>query len=191
MRLLKAQNTNQRNIKGNGVKYDVDDQVIMDSNNVLLIPKGSLSERPANPTNGHIRFNTDDDQFEAYQDGEWRELRFKEPFRDPGITQQYLGDGDLQAGKTVFGPLDSGDTDYPVPATAKNILVFVENVYQIPGPLLDSNTIEIHNYTLQESTVGIPLSDPTNASYAPGWYIVFESPPDDGKPVVVTHNFDK
>lgn len=191
MRLLKAQNTNLRNIYGNGIKYDVNDQVIMDTKNSLRLPKGSESERPSVPENGHMRFNTDDGEFEAFQDNAWREVRYKEPFRDPGITQQYLGDGDLQAGKTVFGPLDSGDADYPVPATSKNILVFVENVYQVPGPLLDDNTIEIHNYTLEESTAGAPLSDPTNPSYAPGWYLVFESPPDDGKPVIVTHNFDK
>lgn len=191
MRLIKAQNTNQRNIKGNGVKYDVDDQVIIDSTNSLIIPKGSAAERPANPVEGHLRFNTDDSEFEAYQDGEWREVGFKEPFRDPGIVQQYLGDGDYQNGKTVFGPLDSGDTDYPVPVAAEHVMVYVENVYQIPGPLVDGNTIPIHNFTLQESTAGTPLTDPTNASYAPGWYIVFESPPDDGKPVIAIHNFDK
>lgn len=191
MRLLKAQNTNLRNIKGNGVKYDVDDQVIMDSTNTLLIPKGTAAERPANPSEGHIRYNTDDNEFEAYQDGAWREISYKEPFRDPGVVTQYLGDGDLVGGKTVFGPLDSGDTDYPVPVAAQHIMVYVENVYQIPGPLLDGNLIEIHNYTLEESTVGTPLSDPTNASYAPGWYVVFESPPDDGKPVIAIHNFDK
>lgn len=191
MRLLKAQNTNLRNIKGNGVKYDVNDQVIMDSKNTLLVPKGSTAERPSVPNNGHLRFNTDDGEFEVYQDDAWREIRFKEPFRDPGITQQYLGDGDLTNGKTVFGPLDSGDTDYPIPASSKNIFVYVENVYQIPGPLQDDNQIDIFNYTIEESTVGTPLSDPTNASYAPGWYVVFASPPDNGKPVIVLHNFDK
>ncbi len=35
MRLLKAQNTNLRNIKGKGVKYDVNDQVILDSTNCV------------------------------------------------------------------------------------------------------------------------------------------------------------
>ena len=39
MRLIKAQNTNLRNIYGKGVKYDVDDQVIVDSTNVMLVPK--------------------------------------------------------------------------------------------------------------------------------------------------------
>lgn len=131
MRLLKAQNTNLRNIYGKGVKYDVNDQVIVDSTNVMLVPKGTLAQRPASPNNGHIRYNTDDDQFEAYQNNAWRELRFKEPNQDPGIIQQNLGSGD--AVETIFGPLDSGDTDYPVPAAAQNVLVFVENVFQISG----------------------------------------------------------
>jgi hypothetical protein len=190
MRLLKAQSTNLKNIKGNGIRYDVNEQVIMDSTNTMLIPKGSTAQRPVVPENGHLRFNTDDGQFEAYQDNAWRELSYKEPFRDPGIVQQYVGDGDV-AGKTVFGPLDSQDADYPTPATSRNIFVYVENVYQIPGPLQDGSLVDIFNYTLEESTVGVPLSDPTNAGYAAGWYIVFASPPADGKPVIVTHNFDK
>jgi len=129
MRLIKAQNTNLRNIYGKGVKYDIDDQVILDTTNVMLVPKGTEAQRPSTPVNGHLRYNTDDDQFEVYQNGAWRELRFKEPNQDPGITQQNLGNGDATI--TLFGPLDSGDTDYPAPAAAQNVLVFVENVFQI------------------------------------------------------------
>ena len=65
MRLMKAQNTNLRNIYGNGVKYDVNGQVIMDSTNAILVPKGTEAQRPTSPANGHLRYNTDDDQFEA------------------------------------------------------------------------------------------------------------------------------
>src|SRR6056297_2625913 len=118
MRLLKAQNTNLRNIYGKGVKYDIADQIILDSDNVVLVPKGTTAQRPSSPNNGHLRYNTDDNQFEVYQNGAWRELRFKEPNQDPGIVQQNLGNGD--ADETVFGPLDSGDTDFPVPAAAQN-----------------------------------------------------------------------
>lgn len=130
MRLLKAQNTNLRNIYGKGVRYDVNDQVIVDSANSMLIPKGSTAQRPTSPSNGHIRYNTDDNQFEVYQNSAWREVRFKEPNQDPGIIVQTLGFGD--AVETTFGPLDSQDADYPVPVAAQNILVFVENVYQLP-----------------------------------------------------------
>ena len=139
MRLIKAQNTNLRNITGKGVKYDINDQVIVDSTNVILVAKGTTAQRPSTPNNGHIRYNTDDEQFEAYQNGAWRELRFKEPNQDPGIVQQNIGSGD--AVETIFGPLDSGDTDFPVPVAAQNILVFVENVFQISGT----------NYTLVQN----------------------------------------
>jgi len=177
MRLLKHQNTNLRNIYGRGVKFDVDDQVIMDSTNSVLVPKGTTSERPSSPTNGHLRYNTDDEQFETFQNGSWREVRFKEPNRDPGIVQQNLGNGD--ATETVFGPLDSQDTDFPIPAAAQHILVLVENVFQISGT----------NYTLEQSVSG-NLTGP-NSPYADGWYIKFTSAPDLDKPVTVLHNFDK
>jgi len=169
MRLLKAQNTNLRSIYGKGVKYDINDQVILDSENVMLIPKGTTAQRPASPTNGHLRYNTDDNQFEVRQNGAWRELRFKEPNQDPGIEQQNLGNGD--AVETIFGPLDSKDPDFPVPAAPQNILVFVENVFQI----------SITNYDIVQNPSGFPT----------GYYIEFTSPPDLNKPITVLHNFDK
>jgi len=131
MRLIKAQNTNLRNIYGKGVKYDIDDQVILDSNNVVLVPKGTTAQRPANPTNGHLRYNTSLNELEVYQQSSWRSVRYKEPNNDPGIVQQNLGNGDAII--TLFGPLDSQDsnTDYTAPAAAQNVLVLVENVFQI------------------------------------------------------------
>ena len=174
MRLLKAQNTNLRNIKGKGVKYDVNDQVILDSTNCVLVPKGTQAQRPTSPVNGHVRYNIDDNEFEVFQNGAWRELRYKEPGT---ITQQNLGNGD--ATETVFGPLNSGDTDFPIPAAAQNVLVLIENVFQI------STT----NYTLEQSVAG-NLTGP-NAPYADGWYIKFTSAPPLAKPITVLHNFDK
>lgn len=153
MRLLKAQNTNLRNIYGKGVKYDVDDQVIIDSHNVMLIPKGNTAERPIGPTNGHLRYNTDTEEFEAYSNGTWRNLRYKEPYgannNDPGIVVQTLGFGSVDMlgdyNEIYFGPLDSqdpnADHDYTAPSNPQDVLVFVENVYQLP------NT----NYTLEQN----------------------------------------
>lgn len=169
MRLIKAQSTNLRSIRGRGVKYDVNDQVIMDSKKGVRLPKGPQSERPFYPENGYLRYNTTDNQLEAYQNGAWREVRFKEPNQDPGITQQNLGLGDEV--ETDFGPLNSGDADYPIPAAPQNILVFVENVFQIA----------ITNYDLVQNPAG----------KTPGWYIRFGTAVPFGKPVTVLHNFDK
>jgi len=152
MRFIKHQNTNLRNVYGKGVKYDTDDQVFMDSNNSVLIPKGTTADRPANaPTvnGGHMRYNTTVDGdgneigYEVYYDGAWRRLRFAEPSPAAGIHMQTLGYGDQI--ETFFGPLDSTDPDYPVPVAAENILVFVENVYQLPYT----------NYTLVQNP-GLP-----------------------------------
>ena len=91
-----------------------------------------------------------------------------------GIVQQNLGTG---AGtETTFGLLNSGDTDFPIPASAASVIVLVENVFQI------STT----NYTLVQN----PSTGP-NAPYAAGWYIVFSTPVPTGKPITVLHNFDK
>ena len=128
MRLLKAQNTNLRTINGRGVQFDVNDQVFMESTNVMRVPKGTTAQRPTTPENGHLRYNTTDEVFELYENGAWRNVRSAEPFR-PGITQQNIGTGD--AVEKIFGPLASGDALFPVPAAAQNVLVFVENVFQI------------------------------------------------------------
>lgn len=183
MRLIKRQTTNSRSITGKGIYYGNDNQVIIDSNNVMLIPKGTTAQRPLFPNEGHIRYNTSLDNnneiigFESYFDSSWRRLRFKEPNQNPGIVQQNLGSGnDVE---TVFGPLNSGDADYPIPAAAQNILVFIENVFQI----------SVTNYTLEQSVSG-NLNGP-NAPYSDGWYLKFTSPVPLGKEVTVLHNFDK
>jgi len=139
MRLIKAQNTNLRNITGKGVKYDINDQVIVDSTNVMLVPKGTTAQRPSTPINGHFRYNTTDNRFEIYEAGAWYGVRIAAPSTTAPVTQQNLGSGD--AVETIFGPLNSSDPLYPVPTAAQNILVFVENVFQISGT----------NYTLVQN----------------------------------------
>ena len=162
MRLLKAQNTNLRNIYGKGIKYDINGQVIVDTTNAMLVPKGTgdtaysagtdENQRPTSPTNGHVRYNTDTNELEVYQDSSWRNVRFKEPV---SITQQSLGNGSgIGSGIVLFGPLDSQDTntDYTAPVAAQNILVFVENVFQVATT----------NYTLTQN----PSSTATGAETA-------------------------
>tara|TARA_B100000497_G_scaffold89229_1_gene99471 strand:- start:1195 stop:1797 length:603 start_codon:yes stop_codon:yes gene_type:complete len=200
MRLIKRQTTNQRSITGKGVQYDINDQVIVDSTNVMRVPKGrgpyladqvsadplGSSQRPASPTNGHVRYNTSTNQLEAYQNGAWREVRFKEPNQDPGIVWQNLGVGNIAADETVFGELQSNDANYPVPANVTNIVVLVENVVQIP----------ITNYTLHQTadiTSGGANEGPNHpyTETGTGWWIKFTSPVPTGKPVTVIHNLDK
>jgi hypothetical protein len=171
MKYIKRQTTNARGTGlGRGVHVTtIDKEVILDSENVVLVPKGRTEDRPQFPKNGHLRYNTDHNRFEVYEAGRWDGLRNTAPSSNAPITVQSLGNGD--AFETVFGPLNSGDPFYPVPAAAENVLVFVENVYQLP------NT----NYSLVQNPSGKPA----------GWYLEFASAVDAGKPVTVLHNFDK
>lgn len=170
MRYIRRQSTNSKGIIGRGVHVSaVDQQVLLDSNSAMIVPKGNTDSRPQFPQNGHLRYNTDIEEFEVYQDAAWRNLRFKEPNRNPGIVVQTLGVGD--SAETVFGPLNSQDTDYPIPAGAAHILVFTGNVYQLPGT----------NYSLVQNPAG----------KAEGWYVEFTSPVDLNITVTVLHNFDK
>jgi len=165
MRYIKRQTTSRSNLAGKGVHYSTTDEVILDSTNVVIVPKGTTAERPQALVDGMMRYNTDTEEFEVRQNGAWRNIRFKEPNRNPGIVQQNLGNGDSSA--TVFGPLNSGDPNFTGPVASQNILVFVENVFQIAET----------NYTI--------FQQPN------GWYIRFGTPVPFGKPVTVLHNFDK
>ena len=173
MRFLKSHRLNPRQLGrySDGINYDASGQIRLESGNSLLVPKGAQASRPFNAEEGLIRYNTDEANFEVYQGSVWKPIRFREPIT---ITNQNLGDGD--GTETTFGPLNSGDAFYPVPIAEANVLVFVENVFQLP----------VSNYSLVQN----PSSGP-NTPYAAGWYIVFGTPVPSGKPVNVLHNFDK
>lgn len=74
MRNLKEQNTNKRNPQGKGVKYLIDNRVVVDSNKSLQIPVGDNSQRPDDLKSGEIRYNTDLLAFEGNDGSNWRSL---------------------------------------------------------------------------------------------------------------------
>ena len=175
MKFLKAQTTNIRGIQhGKGIYFDADEGVRMESTNSLNLPRGNNAQRPNTAQIGQIRYNTQENYVEFYQAGVWKPIRLQEPTT---ITQQSLGNGD--GTETVFGPLNSGNTAFPVPSAAQNVIVLVENVFQL------STT----NYTLEQSVSG-NLTGP-NQPDADGYYIKFTQAVPVGKPVTVIHNFDK
>ena len=172
MKFVKRQSTSRGiNADTKGVNIDSLGLTTINTDKAVIIPKGDTNARPFNPAEGMMRYNTDVSNFEVYQNSAWKPIRFKEPIT---ITQQNLGNGDDT--ETTFGPLDSGDSFYPVPISENNILVTIENVFQLATT----------NYTLVQN----PSSGP-GAPYAAGWYIVFGTPVPTGKPVQVLHNFDK
>lgn len=168
MKFIKRSSLNAKNIKDESVVSFPDGRVVLGTTNSVLMPKGADADRPASPVNGHVRYNTDSNELEVYQDSAWRKVAYKEP---TGIVQQDLGNGDDV--EVYFGPLNSGNTDYPYPelSAPQNIMVFVENVYQI------STT----NYILEDNPSGKTA----------GRYVKFDAPVPIGKPVTVLHGFDR
>lgn len=126
MRYVKRQTSNEKNANGKGIIYTGRGEVVMDTQNSMLIPKGNTESRPQFPENGHMRYNTDVEEFEFYQDSQWRKVRYKEP---RAIVQQTLNGA--SGTETIFGPLDNQDNDYAAPDSAQAMIVLIENVFQI------------------------------------------------------------
>lgn len=126
MRLIKEHTTNSRSITGKGYKYNASNDFASIDANVMVIPTGTSGTKPTLPVNGMVRYNTTINEFEFYANNVWQVVRFKEPGL---ITKQLMSLGDQV--QTIFGPLLSNDAAFPVPLSANNILVFVENVFQI------------------------------------------------------------
>ena len=108
--------------------------------------------------NGYMRFNTDTDDFEGYINGRW------ETIRAPGastVSIETFGPGD--GTETVFGALAN------VPASQNNLLVFVENVFQIPG----------ENFEMVQNPAGKPA----------GYYLEFYTAVPFSKTVTVFFGF--
>jgi len=103
----------------------------------FTLPQGANSDRPLGTQDGMIRYNTDTLDSEIYnisgQGTGWEKIKMN---RQDSIVCQTVGTGDYTT--TNFGPL-SYNVDITKP---QNVMVYVENVYQIP------NT----NYTLITST---------------------------------------
>lgn len=161
MKFLKSQNTSRYSPSDNSFQINPYGRAVMDINGAVMLPKGPQGDRPnisgvRQPVdgNGYIRYNTDTDSIEATIQGNWQVVTAPAVST---ITKQTLGPGDYS--ETLFGPLTI------VPANADNVLVFVENVFQI------STT----NFTLEQSVGGALTFD--NGDPVPdGWYLQFTSP---------------
>lgn len=172
MKFLKTKNISKFSVSDNAYIQFPSGRIFIDSTNSLQIPKGSTADRPQASllSSSMVRYNTSSGAgnnpastaigLEVYHDGAWRTVRFKGPST---ITKQTLGPGN--SSETKFGPLTF------VPSTADNILVLVENVFQI------STT----NFTIVTNPVG----------YASGTYINFLSSVPVGKEITVYYGFDQ
>ena len=129
MRFLRNLNLNPKAPHDKRLNITKSDEVQFNTTRSLLLPSGPDSDRAVSPVAGMMRLNTTSGQVEVYQNNVWRSLRFKEASQ---ITIQNLGNGDGLS--TLYGPLNpappaivqSGTT-----WTGANLMVYVENVFQI------------------------------------------------------------
>lgn len=138
MKFLKAKTLSKFSPTDQSLFSNLYGRAVMELAGGIRLPKGTTAQRPnvsgvrtLGGPNGFIRYNTDTDSIEAYVAGIW------EVVRAPGastITKQTLGPGNEI--DTVFGPLDK------IPESADNIIVLVENVFQISS----SNFNILYNY---------------------------------------------
>jgi len=90
-------------------------------NGRLAVPRGTTAQRAVTPANGELRFNTDDEKFEAYYPtGGWNYLGIG--YGTPVTHQAFTGDGSAYA-----------FTLNKTPSSAEALMVAINGVVQTPG----------------------------------------------------------
>lgn len=124
---------------------EADGRIITNTVASMETPSGVTEERPTVLVNGAIRYNESigiGGELEAYINNRWEIIKTN---RQAQVTKQVFENGDYK--DTIFGPL-AYDIDISRP---ENVMVYVENVYQVPGV----------NYELIRSTNAQPLTTST------------------------------
>lgn len=166
MKFLKTQNLSRYGLTDARLNVNPYGRYIMNGTGALRLPKGSAAQQPQlsavktpGGANGYIRYNTDSDTLEAYIDGAWEQIGRSST---SAITKQTIGPGNYE--EIFFGPLAQ------TPSAINNILVLVENVFQISN----TNFALIQNPPgLAKATYGLLVE---GESYPAGVYLRFESP---------------
>ena len=164
MRYLKGKTLSKFSPTDQSLFHNAAGRAVMNIHGAIRLPKGTTSQRPKldnvralGGPNGYLRYNIDTDVIEAYVGGAW------EIVRAAGTNtiqrQTFTGADGIE---TTFGPLDQ------VPSDPKNIVVYVENVFQHAN----------ENYTLANNYLG-----------SGNTYIVFTSPAPYGKPIYIYYGF--
>lgn len=131
MKFLKTKNISKFSISDRTFLTNTYGRIITNSTNSLQLPVGATAQRPATASTfeGQIRYNSETDQLEAYQASQWRNIQFREPSQ---VTYQTFGPGnDVEI---LFGPLNPAPpptVENGLPWSGRNLIVLVENVFQI------------------------------------------------------------
>jgi len=127
MKFIKRLALDRSNQISNRFAVETDDKIVTTSKVSLQLPSGTQGQRPLSLSNGQIRYSTTENDTEIYnvagQGTGWERVLTN---RQHTITPQNLGVGNYI--NTLFGPL-SYDVSTSKP---QNVMVFIDNVYQIP-----------------------------------------------------------
>jgi hypothetical protein len=179
MKFLKTQNLSRYGLTDTRLIANPFGRYILNGTGALRLPKGPAARQPQlslvntpGGANGYIRYNTDTDTLEAYIAGSWEQIGRSSA---QAVTKQTLGPGNYE--EIFFGPLAQ------TPASINNILVFVENIFQI----------SVTNFTLVQNPIGNAKATygllVEGQPYPPGVYLRFESPVPLDKFVTIYYGF--
>ncbi len=155
-----------------------DDRIVTNTRVGMEMPRGGDADRNPLYVNGTIRWNTDTSEFEVYNGNSpglgWEIMRTNRP---ADIVLQNLGNGDYV--KTDFGPLQYDATtpwgNFPNSLNKpQNILVFIENVFQIPT--VNYNLIQVVDKVWIRFTEPVPTKPVRVLLGYDGYYPPFPAP---------------
>ena len=129
MRFLRNINLNPKAPHDQRLRITKGDEVQFNTQFSLQLPSGPTANRASSPSAGMMRLNSDTGQVEVYQSSSWRSLRYKE---SGAVALQSLGNGDGIS--TLYGPLSPAPPSVVQSGytwTGANLMVYVENVFQI------------------------------------------------------------
>ena len=71
-----------------GAPLNVQGDFEMDAEGELVLPKGSEADRPSSPSNGQVRYSTEESAVEAYANGEWITITSPPATTTPGTNEE-------------------------------------------------------------------------------------------------------
>ena len=156
MRFLRNINLNPKAPRDQRLVITKADEVQFNTTRSLLLPSGPDAGRAVSPVAGMMRLNTTSGQVEVYQSSSWRSLRYKE---SGAIALQSLGNGDGIS--TLYGPLSPAPPSISQSGytwTGANLMVYVENVFQI----YNTNYLIAQNPTVSDTVSTLANIGSTN-----------------------------
>lgn len=126
MKFYKRKPIDQHNPMDQGFAVEANGDIVTNSVTSMQLPAGAEGDKPTKTDDGQIRYNTTLNDLEAHERGVWERIRTVRP---AAIAVQNLGYGNYTS--ELFGPLNP-DYEASYMAGPQNIMVYVDNVFQIP-----------------------------------------------------------